>query len=157
MKIIIGSEHAGFSLKERIIKKLIENEHELLDLGYQSEKPQDIDYTNIASRVSEAIVNEKNALGILICGTGIGMSIVANKFPGIRAALCTNEFSAVMAREHNNSNILCLGSWNVGERLANRIVDSFLVSQFTKGRHIPRVNNIEKIERNMIEIWGSKT
>lgn len=148
MKIAIGSEHAGFGLKELLVTYLQDKGHEVGDLGYQSEEgKKDQDYTHVALAVSQRVIDKEYDLGILICGTGIGMSIAAGKVPGIRAALCTKEFSAKMAREHNNANILCLGAWVTGEKIAYHIVDIFLESDFTAGRHSQRVQNIHEIEK----------
>jgi len=147
MRIVIGSEHAGFSLKEKILEYLDNKGCQIDDLSLNPDETSTLDYTHVAARISKKVMEGEYELGILICGTGIGMSIAAGKFPGIRAALCTNEFSARMAREHNDCNVLCLGTWNVGERLAYQIVDTFILSSFQGGRHLPRVNHIYDIEK----------
>ena len=145
MKLAIASEHAGFELKEQIISYLREKGYEIDDLGAKSDEP--IDYPNIAANLAEKVVTDEYNRGILICGTGIGMSIAAGKVPGARAGLCTNAFMAKLTSEHNNTNILCLGAWITGSKLSFNIVDAYLEAEFTKGRHVNRVNLIEELER----------
>ncbi len=144
MKVAIGSDHAGFEYKEMIKKYLEEKGFEVIDKGsYSSERT---DYPIYAERVAKAVANGKVDRGILICGTGIGMSITANKIKGVRAALCQNDFMARMARKHNNSNILCLGQRVVGTDHALSIVDTFFSTEFEGGRHKNRIDLISKIE-----------
>src|SRR3990172_1089435 len=131
--IFIGADHAGFELKGKIIEHLKEKNIKLEDEGTYSE--ESVDYPDFAKKVAEKVLNNKNALGILICGTGIGISIAANKVNGIRAALCTNEIMAEYARKHNNANVLCIGARIVGEELAWSIVNTFLSNEFEGGRH----------------------
>ncbi|ADQ04091.1 sugar-phosphate isomerase, RpiB/LacA/LacB family [Caldicellulosiruptor owensensis OL] len=144
MKIAIGSDHAGFSLKEAIKKHLETRGIEYKDFGTYS--PESCDYPDIAKEVAIALKNGEFEFGILICGTGIGISIAANKVKGIRAALCHDTFSAKAARAHNNANILAMGARVIGEGLACEIVDAFLSSTFEGGRHQRRVDKIHLIE-----------
>lgn len=139
-KIIIGSDHGGFQLKQTVIAHLSERGYQVQDFGCHSEVS--CDYPIVAKEVAHAVINSGDK-GILICGTGIGMSIAANKIKGIRAALCNDTFSAKMTRAHNNSNILCLGERVIGTGLALDIVDIWLTSEFEGGRHAQRVNMLE--------------
>ena len=142
-KIVIGSDHGGFEYKEIIKDHLLALGYEVLDVGCYNKSS--VDYPDIAVNASEIVIKE-NIKGILVCGTGIGISIAANKCQGIRAALCNNEYSARMAREHNNSNILALGQRVLGEGLLLNIVDVWLNTEFVGGRHENRVKKINKIE-----------
>lgn len=144
MKIAIGSDHAGLSLKKDIMKHLNNKGIEFEDFGTFSE--ESCDYPDYALKVSEEVVEGKSKFGILVCGTGIGISIAANKVPGIRAALCSDTFSAHACREHNNANILALGARVVGAGVALDIVDSFLNAQFEGDRHQKRIDKITNIE-----------
>jgi len=143
-KIFIGSDHGGFKLKEKIKEYLKELNHEYEDLG--TNNTQSSDYPDFAYKVAKKVA-ETNSRGILICGTGIGMSISANKVKGIRAALAYDETTARMSREHNNSNILCLGERTTKEALAKKIVKVWLNTKFSKEeRHHKRVSKIMKLE-----------
>ena len=142
-KIVVGSDHGGFKKKEKIIEYLKENNYEYIDVGTYSE--DSCDYPIIARKAAEKIVSGEAERGILICGTGIGMSIAANKVKGIRAAHCTDTFSAKASRAHNNANILCLGERITGECIALDIVDVWLKSKFEGGRHQRRVDQIEEV------------
>jgi len=144
MKIAIGSDHGGFRLKE-IIKEYIEGRgYECEDFGTTNE--ESVDYPDFALKVADSVSNGKNPRGVLICGTGIGMSIVANKVPDIRATLCSDEYTAKMSREHNNSNILVLGGRTLDEKKAKSIVDVWLETEFTgEDRHVKRLKKIEDI------------
>ncbi len=144
MKIVIGSDHAGYRLKESVKNFLISKGMDVEDVGTHSE--ESTDYPLYAEKVARYIQDGKAERGILICGTGIGMSISANKFRGIRASLCTNEYMARMSRRHNNANILCLGSRVVGEDLALSIVSAWLDEEFEGGRHLKRLTIIEEWE-----------
>ncbi len=148
MKIAIGSDHGGLRLKKEVIKHLEKKNIEVRDYGTYTE--DSCDYPDFAEKVAEAVVAKEYDYGILICGTGIGISISANKIPGIRAALCSDTFSAHATREHNNANILAMGERVVGTGLALDIVDAFLGSTFEGGRHENRVNKIMEIEKNII-------
>lgn len=141
MKIAIGADHGGFELKEKIIQHLLNKNYEVIDKGTYSE--ESVDFPDYSKQVTSAIQEEVVDLGILICGTGIGMSIAANKQKGIRAALCGDVFSAKATREHNNTNVLCLGARVTGDSLALMIVDTWLEADFEGGRHIQRLEKIE--------------
>lgn len=145
MKIALGCDHGGFHLKEEIIKHLKSKGIETKDFGTYSE--DSCDYPDFALAVAEEVADKNFEFGILICGTGIGISISANKVPGIRAALCSDTFSAHATREHNNANILAMGARVVGTGLALDIVDSFLNAEFQGGRHENRINKISEIEK----------
>ncbi|WP_346897135.1 ribose 5-phosphate isomerase B [Clostridium sp. UBA7503] len=145
MKIAIGSDHGGLRLKKEVIKHLEKKNIEVRDYGTYTE--DSCDYPDFAEKVAEAVVAKEYDYGVLICGTGIGISISANKIPGIRAALCSDTFSAHATREHNNANILAMGERVVGTGLALDIVDAFLGSTFEGGRHENRVNKIMEIEK----------
>ncbi|ADQ07734.1 sugar-phosphate isomerase, RpiB/LacA/LacB family [Caldicellulosiruptor hydrothermalis 108] len=144
MKIAIGSDHAGFPLKEAVKKHLEKKGVEYKDFGTYSQ--ESCDYPDIAKDVALAVKSGEFTFGILICGTGIGISIAANKVRGIRAALCHDTFSAKAARAHNNANILAMGARVIGEGLACEIIDAFLASNFEGGRHQRRVDKIHLIE-----------
>lgn len=144
MKIAIGCDHGGFQLKGEIISYLKEEGYEVQDFGTYSE--ESCDYPDYAIKVAESVASKENELGIIICGTGIGVSIVANKVPGIRAALCSDTFSAHATRQHNNANILTMGQRVVGPGLALDIVKTFLTSEFEGGRHERRIEKIKQIE-----------
>ncbi len=145
MKIAIGSDHAGFELKETIKTFLKEKGIEVIDFGTYSEER--VDYPDYAIPLAESVANGEEDFGILICGTGIGMSIAANKVKGIRASLCSDVYSAHSAREHNNANVLCLGGRVLGKELAKEIVDKWLSSSFLGGRHKRRVDKIMNYEK----------
>lgn len=145
MKIAIGSDHGGYNLKEDIKKYLKENGIEFKDFGTDS--VDSCDYPDYAFRVSRAVAEGEFDKGILICGTGIGISIAANKVKGIRAALCGDTFSARMSREHNDANILCLGERVTGRGLAEEIVAVWLEVEFAGGRHKTRVDKILEFEK----------
>lgn len=140
-KIAIGSDHGGFSLKKTIISHLEANGFDVIDYGCFS--TQSCDYPEYAKKVSSQVSSANCEKGILICGTGLGMSIAANKVKGIRAVTCSDTCSARMSRLHNNANILCLGERITGEFLAIDIVDTWLNTEFEGGRHQRRVDMIE--------------
>ncbi len=142
IKIAIGSDHGGFDYKASIIKALQDKGYDIVDMGTYS--PESCDYPIIAKKVARAVAKGDFEKGILVCGTGIGMSMAANKVKGIRAAVCGDTFSARATRAHNNANILCLGQRVVGEGLALDIVDIWLTTKFEGGRHERRVNMIEE-------------
>ena len=142
-RIIIGSDHGGYDLKAHIVSKLDrEGHHQVEDLGCHS--PESVDYPDFAEQVCKRVIDDQNTLGILICGTGIGMSLAANRNYEIRAALCHDEYSARMSREHNNANILCLGARVIGTGLAETIVETWLASSFSGGRHQSRIEKYSK-------------
>ena len=144
MKIVIASDHGGFRLKQEIIKQLEGKNIEYEDFGAYSE--ESVDYPDYGQRVGEAVASGCFDRGIVICGTGIGISIAANKVPGVRAALCGDCFSAKASREHNNANVLALGERVIGVELAKMIVDVWLDTEFAGERHERRVNKIGEIE-----------
>lgn len=144
MKIAIASDHGGYQLKEAIKAHLLKSNAEVIDFGCHSR--ESVDFPDYAKLVGESIINGDNQLGILCCGTGIGMSIAANKITGIRAAVVGDVFSAKATREHNDSNILCLGERVTGEGLACLIVDTWLNAEFLGGRHANRIIGIKEIE-----------
>jgi ribose 5-phosphate isomerase B len=144
MKIAIGSDHGGFNLKGEVIKYLEEKSIEYKDFGTKS--TESCDYPDYALKVAEAVAEKEFEFGILICGTGIGISIAANKVPGIRAALCHDTFSAHATREHNNANILAMGERVIGPGLAIEIVETFLNAKFQGDRHQNRIDKIKAIE-----------
>lgn len=145
MKIAVGSDHGGVELKEEIKKFLNDEGYEFKDFGTNS--TESCDYPDYALPVAEAVAAKEYDLGILICGTGIGIGIAANKVPGIRAALCSDTFSAHATREHNNANILTLGQRVVGPGLAIDIVKTFLNTEFEGERHQKRIDKIAEIEK----------
>ena len=143
MKIVLGADHGGYELKEKIKQHLVKKEGiEVVDFGTNS--TESVDYPKYGHLVAKSIVDKGVNFGILVCGTGIGISIAANKIKGIRAANCTNTTMAKLARQHNDANILALGARIVGDVLALDIVDEFLASSFEGGRHERRVNQIEE-------------
>ena len=144
-RIAIGADHAGFKLKEFVKKLLQQKGFEVIDVGTYSEER--CHYPEYAKKVAKMVSEDEVKKGILICGSGIGMSIVANKFKGVRAALCHNIYSAKFSRLHNNSNILCLGGRVTGEDLTREIVEVWLNTPFEGGRHEERLKLIEEIER----------
>ena len=143
-KITVGSDHAGYSLKLTVIEHLKERGYEVIDVGTDS--PASCDYPIFAHAVCKNVQDGVTELGILICGTGVGMSIAANKHRGIRAAACSDTFSARLTRMHNNANILCFGERVVGAGLACDLVDNFLDAEFEGGKHQRRVDLITAIE-----------
>jgi len=143
MRIVIGSDHRGFVLKQKIIKTLTDTSHNCKDFGCYNEEP--VDYPDIALEVARVVTKGIFERGILICSTGIGMSIAANKIKGIRAALCCNAFQALRARKHNDANILCLGA-EVVEEGYDEIVSNFLKGEFEGGRHQRRLDKIRLVE-----------
>jgi len=145
MKIAVASDHAGFKLKAQILAYLSENKVEALDLGPESEAA--VDYPDYAAKVAEQVSTGAVAQGILICGTGIGMSMTANKFKGVRAALCHNEVTAEASRRHNDANILVLGGRVLSEDMALKIVEIWLHTPFDGGRHQNRVAKMTAIDK----------
>jgi ribose 5-phosphate isomerase B len=137
--IVFGSDHAGFGLKNILMEHLGQN-FNIVDVGTHS--LESCDYPEIAGKLAEEVLGQ-NALGILICGSGIGVSITANRFAGIRAALCANEYMARMSRMHNDANVLCMGERIIGVDLAKAIADAFLNTPFEGGRHQRRIDLID--------------
>ena len=145
MKIALGADHAGFDLKEKIRQHLVGRGISVEDLGTHSS--ESVDYPDYARAVGEEIVEKRSDLGVLVCGTGIGMCIAANKIPGIRAANVHTELEAQLAREHNNANVLTLGGRTLDENTAFKLVDRWLGAQFAEGgRHGQRVEKVSQLE-----------
>ena len=141
MKILIGNDHAGYSLKLSIIKNL-EDKYEFFDKGSYSD--ESVDYPDYASIIAKEIQSEKGDLGILICGTGNGVCMTANKFKGIRAVICWNEEIAKLAKQHNNANIICMPSRFIKVEEAIKIIESFILEKFEGGRHERRIKKINE-------------
>ncbi len=139
-KICIASDHAGFNLKDQIKDLLIENDISIIDLG--TKDYNSVDYPDYAKKVSKRIKSGKSDLGILVCGSGTGMAISANKIKGIRAAVCYNLKSTTLSRQHNNANIISLGSRLISKKEAFKLVSVFLKTKFEGGRHLKRVKKI---------------
>lgn len=148
MKIAIGSDHIGYPMKLHIIQYLQEKGYEILDCGTDS--TERCDYPVYGQRVALKVVNKDVDFGILICGTGVGISLAANKVDGIRAVLCSEPYSAALSRNHNNTNVLAFGARVVGEAVAEQIVDAFLEAQYEGGRHQKRVDMLAEIEKGVI-------
>ncbi|MGD9719598.1 MAG: ribose 5-phosphate isomerase B [Pirellulales bacterium] len=144
MRIAVGSDHRGFAIKGKIIELLNRMQHEVVDAGAFSE--ESCDYPDIAALVAGKVSNGEVERGILICGTGIGMCIAANKLPGVRAAPCHDDLTAEMSRRHNDLNVMCLSADMLGEKLIDRMIDIWLKTQFEGGRHARRVEKISQIE-----------
>ena len=144
MKVAIGCDHGAFELKEKVIKFLQGNGYDILDLGCNS--LDSVDYPKYGKAVGEAVVNKEAEKGIVLCGTGIGISIAANKVKGVRAALCNNTTTARLTREHNDANVLAIGARMVGDVLAFEMVETFLTTEFEGGRHQKRIDMISEIE-----------
>jgi ribose 5-phosphate isomerase B len=146
IKIAIGADHGGFPLNERIIDELRQSGHEFIDFGTHDGSQPD-DYPDYALKVGEAVQTAQAEIGILVCGSGVGAAVAANKLTGIRAALCGDTYSAHQSREHDDCNVLCLGARVTGEALALEIVRAFVAARFTgEERHRRRLNKVAAIE-----------
>lgn len=145
MKIVIACDHGGLELKEIVKEHLTKKGHFVNDIGTYS--IESVDYPDYGKKAAEMVIQGEVEKGIVICGTGIGISLAANKVSGIRCALCTNEYMAKMARLHNDANMLSLGNRVIGTGIALEIVDVFLATEFEGGRHANRVNKIMEIEK----------
>jgi ribose 5-phosphate isomerase B len=145
MRIAVGSDHRGFTVKQRILDMVKRMNHEVVDSGAHSAEA--VDYPDIAAVVAELVSTGQVDRGILICGTGIGMCITANKFPHVRAAPCHDDLSAEMSRRHNDLNVLCLSADMLSERLIDHMVETWLKTDFEGGRHARRVEKINQIEK----------
>jgi ribose 5-phosphate isomerase B len=148
--IALGADHAGWQLKEEIKAWLLDRNAELLDVGTHS--PDPVDYPDYAEQVAEAVAAGKVARGVLVCGTGIGMAMAANKVPGVRAAFCPDLFTARMSREHNDANVLALGGRLTGRELALEIVEMWLRADFQGGRHARRVGKLIEIGQRHVHL-----
>ena len=144
MRISVGSDHRGLEVKQRLSELLHRLGHDVLDEGTQTD--QSVDYPDIAAVVAEKVSQSTVERGILICGTGIGMSITANKFPGVRAATCNDAVTAEISRRHNDVNVLCLAGDLLGQRSIDRLIEIWLNTHFEGGRHARRLEKIAKLE-----------
>lgn len=148
MRIALGADHAGFELKEKIKRMLLQQGIEIDDQGTRSNEA--VDYPDFARKVAEEVVSRQADFGILVCGTGIGMSIAANKVTGVRAANVTSEYEAQISREHNDANVLTLGARTLSDQTAFQIIHKWLETSFAGGRHQRRVEKIIEIERESL-------
>ncbi len=144
MKVFIGCDHAAIEMKNQVIEYLKANGHEVINLG--TDTPESVDYPIYAQKVANGVIGNEGSLGILICGTGIGMSLAANKVKGIRAACVSEPYSARLTRQHNDANVICFGARVIGFGTAQLIVDEFINTKYEGGRHANRVELITKIE-----------
>jgi ribose 5-phosphate isomerase B len=145
MRIAVGADHAGWALKERLADALRRAGHEVEDCGTHGE--ESVDYPDFAAEVARRVAEGRADRGVLVCGTGIGMAIVANRFAGVRAAVCHDDYTAEMSRRHNDANILCVGGRVLDEARALRILDVWMSSPFDGGRHSRRVAKIDDPKR----------
>ncbi len=145
MRIAIGADHAGFALKELLREEFEGLADEVTDFGTDSE--QSCDYPDIAIPLAQAVARGEHDFGVLICSNGVGPSMVANKIPGVRAALCHDVFSARRARQHTDANVLCMGAWAIGRGVASEVLRAFREAQFEGGRHQRRVDKINALDR----------
>ena len=148
MRIAVGSDHRGYLVRGHIIELLVRLGHETLNKGTDTAEP--VDYSDIAKLVAKAVADGEADMGILVCGTGIGMSITANKVKGIRAAPCHDALTAEMSRRHNDLNVLCLSADLLGERLIDRMVEIWITTPFDGDRHARRVDRIAELENEIL-------
>jgi ribose 5-phosphate isomerase B len=144
MRVAVGSDHRGYNVKQKIVELLVRLGHEVDDVG--TDGIESVDYPDFARLVAQRVSNQSADRGILICGSGLGMCIAANKFPHVRAATCHDDLTAEMSRRHNDVNVLCLAADMLGERLIDRMVEIWLTAKFEAGRHARRVEKINQIE-----------
>ena len=149
MRIAVGSDHRGYSVRRHIIELLKQLGHEVIDVG--TDTAEAVDYTDIATKASKEVGSGHAEMGILVCGTGLGMSIAANKFEGVRAAPCHDALTAEMSRRHNNLNMLCLSADLLGEKLIDRMVELWITTPFDGERHARRVERIAELEQEIRE------
>jgi len=154
MRIAIGTDHRGFSLRTNLVDLLHRLGHEVDDIGTFS--PDAIDYPDVAAQVADKVSRGEVERGILVCGTGLGMCIAANKFHGVRAAPCHDDITAELSRRHNDSNVLCLSADLLGERLIDRMIEIWLAAPFEGGRHQRRVQKITDLEHRVAEEMREK-
>ncbi len=147
MRIAVGTDHRGYAIRSRVLEQLQRLGHEVEDVGTHCGGA--VDYPDIAAVVARKVSHGEVDRGILICGTGLGMSIAANKFPGVRAAPCHDDLTAEMSRRHNDSNVLCLSADLLGERLIDRMIELWLSTPFEGGRHARRVAKIAALEKEV--------
>lgn len=146
MKYVIGNDHGGLDLVDNVEEKLLELGHDVEKVGTYTRNS--CDYSDFAKKACEKVLNKDADYAILICGTGLGMSLTANKFKGIRAACVSDVYSAKMSRAHNNCNVLCFGARVIGQDLAKMIIEVFANTEFEGGRHLNRINKIKEIEES---------
>jgi len=144
MRIAVGSDHRGVDLRSKLAELVSRLGHEVLDVG--TDETSDVDYPDIAEQVAQKVADQEVDRGILICGTGLGVCIVANKIPGVRAAPCHDELTAELSRRHNDLNVLCLSGNVLREKMADRLVETWLNTEFEGGRHARRLDKIAAIE-----------
>jgi ribose 5-phosphate isomerase B len=149
MRIAVGTDHRGYSLREKVIESLRQRGHEVSDCGAFSSEA--VDYPDIAAEVAQRVSRGEVDRGVLVCGTGLGMCIAANKFHGVRATPCHDDLTAELSRRHNDSNVLCLSADLLGERLIDRMIEVWLNTPFDGGRHARRVDKIADLERRVDE------
>ncbi len=147
MRIAVGTDHRGYAIRHKLIELLRGLRHEVIDTGNDS--PEPVDYPDVAARVASLVSRGEVDRGILICGTGLGMCIAANKFPGVRAAPCHDDLTAEMSRRHNDLNVLCLSADLLGDRLIDRMVEIWLNTSFEGGRHARRIEKIRRLEQGL--------
>jgi ribose 5-phosphate isomerase B len=147
MRIAVGTDHRGFEIRAKVIELVERLGHEVEDLGTFSSGA--VDYPDIAVAVCTKVINGEADRGILVCGTGLGMCIAANKFQGIRAAPCHDDLTAELSRRHNDANVLCLSADLLGERLIDRMIELWLTTPFEGGRHARRIEKIDELERQI--------
>lgn len=148
MRIAIGTDHRGYAIHNKVVDLVRRLGHEVVDVGTHAEDP--VDYPDIASAVARMVSRGEVERGILMCGTGLGMCIAANKFPNVRAAPCHDDLTAEMSRRHNDLNVLCLSADMLGERLIDRMIEIWLATPFEGGRHARRVEKITSLEREYL-------
>ncbi len=148
MKVVFGADHAGYELKQHLIETAKSLGHEVLDLGTHG--PEAVDYSDFAVSVARAVLDGRGDVGVVICSNGVGISITANKVPGIRCALCHTSWGAARARQHTDANVLALGGWEIGRAVADDILEAFLSHSFEGGRHERRVAKLMAVERQGI-------
>jgi len=150
VKIAIGSDHAGFPLKQEVKKHLQELRHKVVDIGTHNTDP--VDYPDFAEAVGRAVRAKKVDRGIVVCGSGVGASVAANKIPGVRAGLCHDTYSAHQGVEHDDMNVLVMGARIIGPALARELVEAFIGARFTKeSRHVRRLNKVKAIEKRYLD------
>ncbi len=147
--VALGSDHAGFELKEVLKSTLLEDGHSVVDLGTNNN--DSVDYPDFGRAVAEAITQGRAEKGVIICGTGIGISIAANRYPAVRAALCHSGLEARLAREHNDANVLALGGRLIGIEVAKDCLSEFLATDFAGGRHVGRVEKLTRTAQHQVE------
>ena len=147
MRIAVGTDHRGFDIRAKVVELLRQLGHEVIDVGTFS--PEAVDYPDIAADVAHKVSRGEVDRGVLVCGTGLGMCIAANKVRGVRAAPCHDDLTAEMSRRHNDSNVLCLSADLLGERLIDRMIEIWLTTPFEGGRHARRVEKITELEREV--------